>query len=285
MAYEEDGIILPRIYDGPYNPKAETHLFRGELLFEVIERIRKPHGANNVLEIGVGARTSHLICPYEPYLIAAAMEGCGYTMGIVDSDPNIIYDLMRRESVIYVPNALGTSEDDIAERVWEKYMSLLGEEWQFADVDDPDLIFRGDREAESLQAYPLFVSPVPGSFKEGLNDGRIQLYESDIREFDWDLVADGSLTLAVVLNVLPYIREREQRTILEALAYKLEPGGKILINGFIKPYRFMSQVFRSFTGGWIDPNSLNAIGLQITPEDMLVDDKVQMIWVLSRLGD
>jgi hypothetical protein len=285
MAYEEDGIILPRIYDGPYNPKAETHLFRGELLLEVIERIRKPHGTNNVLEIGAGARTSHLICPYEPYLIAAAMEGCGYAMGIVDSDPNIISDLMRRESVIYVPNALGTSEDDIAERVWEKYMSLLGEEWQFADVDDPDLIFRGDREAESLQAYPIHVAPVPGSFRDGLNDGRIQLYESDIREFDWDLVADGSLTLTVILNVLPYIREREQRTILEALAYKLEPGGKILINGFIKPYRFMSQVFRSFTGGWIDPNSLNAIGLQITPEDMLVDDKVQMIWVLSRLGD
>lgn len=285
MTYEEDGGIFTRIYDGPHNPKAETHLFRGELLLEVIEKIRKPQGTNNILEIGAGARTSHLICPYEPYLIAAAMEGCEYTMGIVDNDLYILEDLIKRESVFHAPYTLGTSEDDIAENVWEKYMSLLGEEWQFAQVDDPDLIFRSDMEAESLRAYPIYVAPVPSSFREGLNDGRIQLYESDIREFNWDLVADGSLTLAVVLNVLPYIREREQRTILEALAYKLEPGGKILINGFIEPYRFMSKVFRSFTGGWIDPNSLNAIGLQITPEGMLVDDKVQMIWMLSRLGD
>lgn len=285
MTYEEDGGIFPRIYDGPHNPKAETHLYRGELLLEVIEKIRKPYGTNNILEIGVGARTSHLICPYEPYLIAAAMQGCEYTMRIVDYDTYILEDLIKRKSVFYVPSALGAPEDDIAEGVWEKYMSLLGEEWQFTPVDDPDLIFRNRREAESLQAYPIHVAPVPGSFREGLNDGRVQLYESDIREFDWNLVADGSLTLAVILNVLPYIREKEQREIFEALTYKLEPGGKILMNGFKSPYRFMSQVFNSHDGGWMDQRSLNEIGLQIKPEDILTDDDVQGVWMISRLGD
>lgn len=126
-------------------------------------------------------------------------------------------------------------------------------------------------------------APIPASFRDGLVNGGINIYNQSVENFNWNTIPDQSLTLGVIQNVLNFLKERDQRRALSNLREKLTPEGKVLVTGFRIVYPSMDFVFKGRYGGWVDDQSLAEIGLQVLPEDRWTDNENYSMWLLSRL--
>lgn len=262
---------------------AQTRLRRGEYAMEGVNRTWDPE-YNSILEIGVGAKGSVLVCPYEPYCIAAALEGTPYNMTIIERNPLIVQDLIERRYIYHIP-----IEDEVAkidDEVWERYLFLIGEVSRTVEYAENGLIFPywiNNDDIDRFRGTGIFSAPIPASFEEGLSNGQIAIVQQTVERFDWNRIPDMSVTLGVAQNVLPYIREAEQRIVLANIREKLIPYGKVLISGYRVIYPFMNFVFKGRHGGWMDDDSLARMGLQVLPGDKLIDDENHGMWFLSRL--
>lgn len=261
----------------------ETHLSRGVHVLRAVAQTYNPD-YNNVLEIGVGAKGYVLVCPYEPYFIAAALEGTNYDLTIIEPNTYIVDDLLRRQNIYHVPlNEPHMEEDDL---VWDQYLALVWEESRIVKYAENDLVFPywiKDRDIDSIQEQGILSAPIPASFRDGLVNGGINIYNQSVENFNWNTIPDQSLTLGVIQNVLNFLKERDQRRALSNLREKLTPEGKVLVTGFRIVYPSMDFVFKGRYGGWVDDQSLAEIGLQVLPEDRWTDNENYSMWLLSRL--
>lgn len=264
------------------NIRTETHLIRGAYAIRAVERTFDPE-YNSIFEVGVGAKGYVLVCPYEPYCIAAALGEARYDMTIVEPNYYVVEDLFRRRNIYHIPLEDRDKKED--DQVWDQYLSLIGG-GRVVEYAEDDLIFPywiKDSDIDRFNESGIFAAPIPASFLEGLENGGISIVNQRVENFDWNTIPDQSLTLGVIQNALNLLKESDQRLVLMNLREKLTPGGKVLMTGFRIIFPSMDFAFKGNYGGWIDEQSLANIGLQVLPGDKWIDHDSYGMWFLSRL--
>lgn len=256
--------------DTPVDPNLDlirfrTGFVRADWLIHVLERVvQQTAGTLNLCLVGVGRETNEALCPYEPYLVTAFLEGQSrnYRAVIVDKDPTIIDDLKMRRK-IYLPERLeeprvGTS---FVANALDRYIAATKQQPRLVEASqlentDPANAILWSGEGRSRISGRYFVLDIPESFCRKLLTGEVAPACGDIVTIN--LTRLPQMHFISMLNVMYLINEVGQKLALYNLARKLEKNSRLLTNqiggGAGTP------LFAEL-GGWLNSEKLADLGL------------------------
>lgn len=265
----------------------ETSFFRGNSSIEVLDTILPeiPHRPN-ILLVGLGLDADPLLCPYEPYKIAAHLEGkkIDYTMTLVDIDEKVIDDVRNREKLFLAYKQFEGKLAVSFEREWNAYLSSTHQQGELLYEQEEGMNFLSYYEAEnamvpftSYLTDGIAAAYIPRSFRSKLITGEISLLNADIALAH---IADtGPYDYADITNVLYQMSEHGQELALANIAWSLRPHGRLLVNdigGYVG-----TPVF-SRLGGWLDDERVGQLGLSV---EKIISSKDTSQLVLFRKND
>lgn len=265
----------------------ETDFSRGERTIGIVDQILPGMSHRpNILLVGLGLQTYPIKCSYEPFRVAAHLEGLGrdYTMTLVDVDQRVIADVRNRER-LYVP--LGAASGDIKED-WKRKMNQYAKDTNqtsrvIYDTEE-GLIFwptltridsvPSDRDYLKGGVMVADVSPI---FREKRHNGEIRFIQKDIAVAD--LSQSGPYDLAELTNVLYLMPQEGQQLAIATVTQALLPGGRLLLND-LGGYTGV-PVFPEF-GGWFDERKMEQLGVIV--REVLVSDNANKVVVLQKIA-
>lgn len=229
-------------------------------------------GTVYVLDVGVGYQAQGIYCPYEPYTLAAALEGSGrdYKLDIVDRNLNILRDLRGRERIYlqmthYRAGRYKSAWDRYLQNTNQPLLSSNSSEVGVKRAKNPfrDSLLQKDEVFEDL----FYEASVPRSFRMKLTNGDIKLIHASI--VDAPLGDHGRYHLAACTNVLYLLNQPGQKLALYNIASSLLEGGILVItdsaNIGIPPGRtyedYPGSALLENNGGWLSTGKLEDLGL------------------------
>lgn len=249
----------------------ETSFLRGNKSIEILERVLPdiPHRPN-ILLVGLGLDAEPLICCYEPFRVAAHLEGRGldYEMTLVDVDRDVIEDIKGRTKVFLAGRQYSGNLRKNLKKAWEKYLNDTKQTGRETFEREDGLIFSPYLEKGDWYSYKNYLRPgisvadVSPQFRAKLVDGEISLILDDIAVAD--LKKSGKFDYAECTNVLYLIPEPGQQLALANISTALRPNARLLVNdigGYIG-----TPIFTRL-GGWLDDEKLAQLGFVV--EEMI----------------
>lgn len=246
----------------------ETSFFRGNSTIEVLDRILPdiPHRPN-ILLIGLGLDAEPLLCTYEPFRVAAHLEGrdVDYTMTLVDAFEAVIEDVRGRERLFLSYRQFNERLSGSFEAAWKKYLANTKQEGRetFEREDGLKFIPYYDQEDAMVPAahyleLGIAVADVSSQFRRKLSGGEITLVHDDIAVAN---IGDtGLYDYVEFTNVLYLMQPEGQQLALANVSTSMAEGGRLLVND-IGGY-FGRPVFTKF-GGWLDDEKMSQLGLGV----------------------
>ncbi len=239
-----------------------VHALREEIFPQHPRRVR-------LLDVGVGKQGYYFYCSYEPYMIAAALEGAGinYQMDIVDTDSAVIADLKKRRKIFFPAQYLGDLDHRDA---WLSYLAATKQKARSRDksdsVEPTSLTSPEDLRAQWDIMANLLVARVPNSFVSKLQDGGIKPIQGDIATAR--IGQRGRYNLIACVNVLYLLSESGQKLAFYNMANSLEKDGLLIMND-LRRGRMPSETGKVFTtspildfyGGWLTEEKMKDLGL------------------------
>lgn len=250
---------------------AETTFFRGNGSIKILDRIlpeisHKP----NVLLVGLGLVADPIICCYEPFKVAAHLEGKGvdYVMTLVDADNDVMEDIKGRTRLFLACRHYYTELRENFEREWREYLTDTKQEGsETFDIEEglnfcPD--FKKDDDWLPYSGYAsylkdgILVAEVSPQFRIKLASGDIRLVQDDIAVAD--LGVPGQFDYVECTNVLYLMSAEGQQLALANISRSMTNGGRLLVND-----RNVSTGTPLFTRlkGWLDGERLKQLGLEV----------------------
>jgi SAM-dependent methyltransferase len=229
----------------------ETNMKRMQNLIDVFPEILPKKQTVRYLEVGLGLANGPLSSPYEPYVLSALIENAGidYNGILLDSDPNVIDDILQRTEVHLPFSQMACC---YTRNVWKAYLNMTDQSSSF-NPDDKVKI----QEKYENDIGKICAAKIPSSFEVGetieLILGNIQ-NQKNLGKFDF----------IISMNVFYHLNSDDQQKGLKFFSESLEKGGKILLSDQNNSRKNLpnNPLFSRF-GGWIEKKSLCRYGLRL----------------------
>lgn len=247
----------------------ESSFLRGNLSIKFLDRLLPNLTHNpNILLVGLGRSREPIVCTYEPFRIAAHLQGKGseYRMTLVDVDPDVIDEVCNR-STLYIPSRLSSGTAN----AWQKYLTDTGQQAREIHEHEQGLVLANYlQNTESAFYYDILkkgvsAAQVSSQFRQKLQNGEISVVHSDIA------VADIRTTVPYdyveLTNILYLMSPQGQQLAMANIALSLADEGRLLLND-IGGYNGVPLLPRF--GGWFDDEKMAQLGLEV---DEVIDSE------------
>jgi hypothetical protein len=234
----------------------KTNISRGEATIEMLDKLLPTLKHNpNILIVGLGL--DHSITPsqcYEPFRISAYLEkkNINYQMTLVDLSELVINDVKNRTklSILTTPNDINYRNLRM-QSSWQQYLEDTNQKDHMSPV-------KSLRPGNPPTPYDqiLHTAGIPKQFRTKLENGDIQLVNSDIAEANLDEF--DQFDYAELTNVLYLMSLSGKKLAVANIASHMKSGGLILLDdGSLDNYR-----------SWLGMDKLNDLGL-LTEKDIV----------------
>lgn len=253
----------------------QTSISRGGYALDVLDRLTLPssRGTIDLCEIGAGREGVSLLCPCEPYRIAAHVENAGreYSLTIIDIDADVIDDIRTRK-YIYLP-VWEYENWGFYKTAWEQYLQETHQRDEHISLNTnrPDLLVYS--KSQSLQRG-IKSAQIPSSFAKKLADGTITLINDSIANNP--LQNTRKYHFITAMNMMRLLTEQGQMNAMYAMSTMLADNGRILLDDSEFPGQ---PIFTKF-GGWLNERMLKE--LHLSRDTVLKKDKNHLVLTLKK---
>jgi hypothetical protein len=267
----------------------ETNFFRGNTSIEILDKILPdiPHKPN-ILLVGLGLTFEPVICCYEPFRIAAHLEGKGvdYTMTLVDVDESVVEDIQTRSKLYLSYHQFDKSLASNFETVWKKYLADTKQKGREIFELEEGLKFSSYLVEDNGRRITyknylkdgIAAADVSPQFRAKLRSGEIKLVQDDIAVADIRTVTPYDyVELTNVLYLMPHAG---QQLALANVSNAMRNGGRLLLND-IGGYAGR-PVFTSL-GGWFNDEKMAQLGL--FAEKIIASDNSSRTVLLKKVAE
>lgn len=240
----------------------ESTFVRGNLSIQFLDRLLPTLSHSpNVLLVGLGKAMEPIVCTYEPFRIAAHLQGtgCDYRMTLVDVDQGVIDEVQNR-TTLYMPSTLSKW----TARAWQKYLIDTGQQAREIHEHEQGLVLASYlQNPESAFYYDILekgvcAAEVSPQFRQKLQKGDISLLHSDIAVAN--IRPTGPYDYVEFTNVSYLMSPQGQQLAMANIAQSLTPEGLFLINDI---GGYIGESLLSRFGGWLDDEKMAQLGLEV----------------------
>lgn len=259
----------------------ESSFVRGNLSIQLLDRLLPSLSHSpTILLVGLGRSMEPIVCTYEPFRIAAHLQGkgCDYRMTLVDVDQDVV-DEVRNRNTLYMPSRLnpGTAS------AWQKYLKDTEQKEREVREHEQGLVLASYlQNTESAFYYDIMgkgisAANVTPQFRQKLENGEISLIHSDIAVAD--IRPTGPYDYVEFTNVLYLMSRQGQQLAMANIAFSLAQEGYLLINDI---GGYTGEPLLSRFGGWFDEEKMAQLGLEV--DEVLYAEESSETLLLKKRG-
>lgn len=274
---------IPGVIPFP-NLELQTSMIRGADAIDTIEKYQKNIRPISVLIAGLGYNSGSLVCPCEPYQIAAYLK-TNYSLTLVDKNPDVIRDIRHRRIVVF-PAWIAENSPEI-NSYWKTYLQRTGQTASLTHTVKPGIEFTADPDRswedapETLLKKGLYYADIPESFTTGLGNGTITLIRDRIETAP---LPRGHFDFVACINLLYLLNEPGQMLTLANLASAIKGKGLLLLNSLdlSLPAGYDTKInaggsVLSEQGGWLTNEKLKSLGLEMISQSYRVNSMMAVL--------
>lgn len=262
----------------------ESSFLRGNLSISILDQIIPDIQHDpNILLVGLGRDMDPIVSSYEPFRIAAHLQGKGvnYAMTLVDVDPDVVHDVLNRRNLYVSYRQFDGRLYQSMENAWRKYLSDTQQEGRDVFELEDELFFaeyldgRWDHSYKNHLERGVVSAEVSPQFRQKLQAGEIELVHKDIAVAD--IRARGPYDYAEFTNVMHLMSKQGQQLAMANIAMALRTGGRVLINDL---GGYIGEPVLTRFNGWFDKRKMRQLGLGV--EKVMSSDEYSQTLLLRK---
>ena len=266
----------------------ETSFARGNRSIALIDQISPNLGHRpNVLLVGLGLDAEPILHCYEPFRVAAHLEGRGidYTMTLVDATQEVIDDIRSRSAIFLLGRKFGDGEArKILGNMWVKYLTDTRQRGRttfevLEGLNFPDFMFdpRAMVGAHSYLMDGVYVADVSMQFRQKLETGEINLIHQDIAVAD--IETRQPYDYVEFTNVAYLMSPEGQKMALANISRHMRAGGLMLVDDI---GGYSGTPLLSRFKGWLDEEKLHDLSLIV--DEVISAEKFSETFILKKVS-